>query len=100
MRSGNEQMQIEFHNKANALFFSIYQAFETAIASVSRRAEEYKFQQLKRQYVTTLEQELQMAAKGVLRKYRNEQSLNEVDQMFHKFIKDYLHRFIQKVNDL
>jgi len=32
------------------LFFSVYQAFEMAVANVSRRREEYKFQQLKKQF--------------------------------------------------
>lgn len=100
MSNGNEQMQTEFHNKANAAFFSVYHAFENAISAVSRRREEYKFQQLKKQYSITLEQELQIAAKDILAKYRNAKQVNEMDQMFSQFIKDYLHRFIQKVNDL
>jgi len=49
MSNGNEQMQIEFHNRASAVF-SVYQAFEMAAANVSRRREEYKFQQLKKQF--------------------------------------------------
>jgi hypothetical protein len=100
MNNSDEQMQIEFHNRANAVYFSINKAFETAITSISRRNEEYKFQQLKKQFVVTLEQELQMTAKDILEKYKNVQRLNEIDQMFHKFINDYLHRFVQKINDL
>jgi hypothetical protein len=100
MTNSNEQMQIEFHNSANALFISVYKAFEKSVANVSRRNEEYKFQQLKKQYAATLEQELHAVAKNVLAKHRNEKQVNELDQMFHQFINDYLHRFIQKVNDL
>ena len=100
MSNGNEQMQIEFHNKASALFFSVYQGFEIAVANVSRRNEEYKFQQLKRQFAGTLEGELEKVAKDVLKKYKNEQQVNDIAQMFHQFIRDYLHRFIQKINDL
>jgi hypothetical protein len=100
MSNGNEQMQIEFHNKASAMFFSVCQGFELAVANVSRRNEEYKFQQLKNQFAGTLEGELDKVAKDVLKKYRNEKQVNEMDQMFHQFIRDYLHRFIQKINDL
>jgi hypothetical protein len=82
------------------MFSSVYRAFETAVAGVSRRNEEYKFQQLKKQYVVTLEQELYTSAKDILAKYQNEKQVNELDQMFRQFIRDYLHRFIQKVNDL
>ena len=100
MSNINEEMQVEFHNRATALFFSVYQSFEKAVSAVSRRKEEYKFQQLKKQYAVTLEQELQMTAKNILTKHKNEKQVNEMELPFHQFIKDYLHRFIQKVNDL
>jgi hypothetical protein len=100
MSNAVNEMQIEFHDKANARFVSVYSGFEKAVSNVSRRNEEFRFQQLKKQYVTTLEQELQMMAKDILAKYKNEKQVNEMDQIFHKFIKDYLHRFVQKVNDL
>jgi hypothetical protein len=100
MGNAINEMQIEFHEKANARFFSVSGGFERAVSNVSRRNEEFRFQQLKKQYVTTLEQELQMIAKDILAKYRKERQVNEMDQIFHHFIKDYLHRFVQKVNDL
>jgi hypothetical protein len=71
-----------------------------AVANVSRRNEEYKFQRLKKQFAATLEGELDKVAKDVLKKYKNEKQVNEMDQMFHQFIRNYLHRFIQKINDL
>lgn len=100
MNNGKEQMQVEFNGKATSVFFSVYRGFETAVANVSRRRDEYRFQQLKKQYATTMEQELQEIAKEILVKYRNEKQLSGMDQMFKQFIKDYMHRFIQKVNDL
>lgn len=100
MSSGNEQMQVDFRNKATAVFFSVYRSFENSVAGVSRRNEEHRFQQLKKQYAVSLEQELQIVAKGILSKYQNEKQADEMDQMFHHFIKEYLHRFIQKINDL
>ena len=100
MSNSKEQMQVEFHNKANTTFFSVYHSFETSVSKVSRRNEEYKFQQLKKQYVEVMEHELQIVAKNILAKFRNEKQVKEMDQMFHRFIKDYMHRFIQKVNDL
>lgn len=100
MNTGNEQIQVEFHTKAAVLFFSVCRAFEEAVSNVSRRNEEYRFQQLKKQYALTLEQELQVIAKAVLVKYRKEKQMKETDQLLNQFIKDYLHRFVQKVNDL
>jgi uncharacterized protein involved in exopolysaccharide biosynthesis len=100
MNNDQEQMQFEFRGHASSLFFTLYHGFETAVSNVSRRNDEFRFQQLKKQYAATMEQELQTIAKDVLAKHRNEQQVNQMDQMFGQFIKDYLHRFIQKVNDL
>jgi len=100
MGNAINEMQIEFHDKANSRFVSVYGGFEKAVSNVSRRNEEFRFQQLKKQYATVLEQELQIIAKDILVKYSHAKQVNEMDQIFHHFIKDYLHRFVQKVNDL
>ena len=100
MSNAINEMRIEFHHKANARFVSIYTGFDRAVSNVSRRNEEFRFQRLKKQYATVLEQELQMIAKDILIKHGNEKQVNEMGQIFHHFIKDYLHRFVQKVNDL
>jgi hypothetical protein len=99
MNNGSEQMQVDFHNKAKEKFFSVYNAFENAISNLDRKKQEYKFQQTKNQYAATLENELQAIAKKVLFKYENKRS-GELDLLFHQFIKDYLHRFVQKINAL
>jgi hypothetical protein len=100
MNYGCEQMQVEFHQRANAMFMSVYNGFETAVSNVSRRNQEFRFQQMKKQYAVTMEQELVAIAKDVLMRYKGEKQVHEIDLTFHQFIKDYLHRFIQKVNDL
>jgi len=33
MSNDKEQMQVEFHNRANEMLFSIYHAFESSIAN-------------------------------------------------------------------
>lgn len=100
MGNDSNKMQVEFHNRANEKFFVVWQAFENATSNVSRRTEEYRYQQLKKQYTTTLEQELRLVAKEILMQYRNEGRVTLIDPAFQQFIKDYLHRFIQKVNNL
>lgn len=100
MNNGSEQMQVDFHNKAKEKFFSVYNAFENAISNLNRKKEEYKFQQTKKQYAATLELELQDIAKNVLSRHENKKQPGELDQLFHQFIKDYLHRFVQKINAL
>ena len=93
-------MQVEFHKRANSLFVSVCHAFDNAVSSVSRRNEEFRFQQLKKQYALTMEEELQTIAKDILQKNKDEKQVHEINQMLHQVIREYLHRFIQKVNDL
>jgi hypothetical protein len=100
MSNANEQMLVEFHNSATARFFSTYHAFENAASQVNRKKEEYRFQQLKKQYTVTMEHELQAVARAILERHQEEKQVKEMDQMFHQFIKDYLHRFILKINNL
>jgi glutamyl-tRNA reductase len=98
MNNDSGQMQVDFHNKAKEKFFSVYSAFENAISNLNRKKEEYRFQQTKKQYAAILEQELQAIAKNVLFRHMEKQQSGELDQLFHQFIKDYLHRFVQKIN--
>jgi hypothetical protein len=100
MTNSKEQMQVEFHHRSNDKLFAVYQAFQHATSNVSRRSEELSFQQLKKRYAATLEQELRAIAKEILDRYRDEKQIKEVGLLFHQFIRDYLHRFIQKINDL
>lgn len=100
MNTGNEEMNVAFHNKASACFLSASRAFEKAVVTVNRHDEEFRFQQLKKQYASSLQEDLERIAKSILSHHREAAQLNEMDKMFHQLIKDYLHRFIQKVNDL
>ena len=100
MNDGNEQMQVEFHNNATAIFFRVCAAFEQATSGLSRQTGEQGFQHAKKQYAEKLDQELQEVAKNVLGKHKRERQSNRLDPMFHQFIQDYLHRFVQKANAL
>ena len=99
MNNGINQIQVEFHKKATDRFFSIFHSFEKAVSHINRRNEEFRFQQLKQQYASTMEAELQGIAEAILKDNNGEKQVKDVDQLFHQFIKDYLHRFILKVND-
>ena len=100
MSNGINQIQVEFHKKATDRFFSIFHAFENAVSQINRRNEEFRFQQLKKQYVSTMEVELKDIAEIILKDNNGEKQVNDIDQLFHRFIKDYLHRFVLKVNEL
>lgn len=100
MSCNNDQMQVEFHNKAAERYFVLCAAFEKATSTLNRNTNEGRFQQAKKQYAAEMDQELQDIAKEVLGKHQRENGSSEIDPMFHRFIQDYLHRFVQKANAL
>jgi hypothetical protein len=100
MSSGGEIIQVEFHNKASEIFFTFFNAFEKEVSAIDRNKQEFDFQKLKKEYVASFERELHSTAKTILTRHKTQLSSPEIDPMIRHFITDYLHRFVQKVNDL
>lgn len=98
MSNSADNMQATFHTKASEVFFTYYNDFEKESFAVNRGEEEYQFQQLKKKYVTSLEQQLQLLAQSILNKNKEEKQADNISPLFHQAIKDYLHRFVQKIN--
>ena len=98
MSNGRDHMQVEFHNKATEIFFSFFNAFETEAAGINRHTHEFDFQKLKKKYVASFDQNLQSIAKSILTNHKGERQVSEIDQGIHQLIRDYLHRFVQKIN--
>lgn len=99
MSSTTNQIQQEFHDKASKAFFSMLRDFEDASSKIDRDKNEYLFQQLKNQYMLSLEKELQNIGHTVLNKFQVSSQAHAIDPVLHQFIKDYLHRFNQKIVD-
>jgi protein associated with RNAse G/E len=69
--------------------------FFVAAEKVNRDEEEFRFQQLKKDYVNELKHKLQMSAQELM----NRNGLTDTTgQEFTDFIKEYLHRYVQKIN--
>ncbi len=100
MNTDSQQMQVDFHDMATAAFFSRHDAFEKAASLINRKLNEYRFQELKQQYVHSFEQDLQVGAAAILQKNAEGGQLNEMNPLFHRLIMDYLHRFVQKINSM
>lgn len=95
MSSNNASLYIDFHNQANLCFFSLEKEFIAASEKVYREQEEFRFQQLKKDYVNELKHQLEMSAQELMK--RN--GLTQVTgHEFQHFIKEYLHRFVQKID--
>jgi uncharacterized protein YbgA (DUF1722 family) len=95
MSSTNANVYIDFHNQANSSFFSLEKDFLAATEKVNRAEEEFRFQQLKKDYVNELKHQLEMTAQELMK--RNGLT-HAPGQEFNNLIKEYLHRFVQKIN--
>jgi len=95
MSSDKTSVYIDFHNEANNSFFALEKDFLVATENVNRGEEEFRFQQLKKDYANELKHQLQMSAQEHMK--RNGLT-NTMGQEFTDLIKEYLHRFVQKIN--
>ena len=95
-----EHISIEFHARANDLFFSYLRDFKTAVQPVDRARHEYLFQQQREKYVQALHQQLELVARELLRKYQDHRQLNTISQQLSKYINEYQEQFIQHIRAL
>jgi len=100
MSNSSEHMQVEFHSKASEALFGMLRAFENATSKVNRQKDERLYQELKKKHALTLERELQNIGSAILAKHHRDIHLAGTDQVFFQLIKDYMHRFNQKVAGL
>jgi hypothetical protein len=95
MSSDNASLYIDFHNQANQSFFLLEKDFLSVTEKINRDEEEFRFQQLKKDYVNELKQQLEISAKELMKKNGLTPATG---QEFNEFIKEYLYRFVQKIN--
>src|SRR5687768_9225901 len=94
-----EHINIAFHNRATDLFFALYEKFQSATKTIDRKKEEYLFQQTGEKYIKTLQQQLEITAQEIIKKNQDHKQLSHADQDLNIFIKEYLHRFVQKIRE-
>jgi hypothetical protein len=95
MSSDNASLYIDFHNQANQSFFLLEKDFLSVTEKINREEEEFRFQQLKKDYVNELKQQLEISAQELMKKNGLTPATG---QEFNEFIKEYLYRFVQKIN--
>jgi hypothetical protein len=96
MQSDNEQIQIEFHNRANAIFFIRLEEFDLAVRSLDRQSREFRFQEIKDTHIRRLKQQLEDCALTLMREYRHNRHEGELSQNLQHYIGQYLYFFMQK----
>ena len=100
MKDDNEQLQVEFHSSANAVFFALLTSFERAIKGLNRQSEEYKFQQVKEAHIHSLKKQLENAATQLMQQHRLNEQDKTLSQNLQHHIQQYLHQFVQKTRDV
>jgi hypothetical protein len=95
-----EYIYVEFHNRAQTIFFSLFQEFNAAIEVISRSRQEYQFRWQREQYVTRLKQQLEILALELISRHESISHKDLLSQNLHHFVQDYIHQFIQKVKAL
>lgn len=95
-----ENIQVEFHNRARELFFSLFREFNASIDGISRRREEYQFRWQREQYINQLQNQLGVLAKELLLRNESIKKSDLLSQNLRHFSQDYIHQFIQKINSL
>lgn len=100
MKDDNEQIQVQFHSKANPVFFSQLTSFDQAVKDLDRQLEEYRFQQIKDAHIHSLKQELETCALQLLQQHTANEKGRELSQNLQHHIQQYLHLFVQKTRGL
>ena len=100
MQTDNERLYVQFHDKANSIFFAQLNNFELAVKTINRKTEEYKFQLVGETYVHMLKQQLEEAAIRIMQEHPHNRKEKELSQNLQEFIRQYLHRFVQAIGDM
>jgi hypothetical protein len=100
MEKDIENIYVEFHRRAQAVFFSVFRDFNSCIEGVSRRSEEHEFRWQREQYVNRLQQQLEILAREMLSRNEAIKHRDLLSQNLRHFIQDYIHQFVQKVKAL
>ena len=100
MKNDFEHISVAFHNRAKAVFFSLYRSFRYAAASIDRQVDENVFQQLRNKFSGRLKHQLQSIAKEMMSQAGSGINRNELNQSLSYFIGEYEHEFLQKIRSL
>lgn len=98
MNSRFESLYVQFHNRANELLQQACHNFDLTTGNINREVEEYRFQEVKLEHVRSLEKNLGECAALLLQSLDPAKSTAEASQTLQQFIRDYLHRFVQKID--
>jgi hypothetical protein len=96
MEQEGRNIHVEFHDRAQRVFFELLGEFEFSAKKLDRKTEEFRFNELKDRYVHALTDQLKELARTLIDHNRNHRQIGQLEQVFQQLIKDYLHQFVLK----
>lgn len=96
MKSDNEQICVEFNNRAKETFYLLLKDFDDATIKLDRKNSEYHYRLLKDQYILTLKQKLEFLARELMEKNQHSRQMPELEQTLSFQVKEYIHLFVSK----
>ena len=91
-----EQVTIDFTNKAQKLFLSMFEKFRDSTKQLNRLQDENVFQQQQGKYVYTLKEQLEALARELLYKNKSLKNINHCNKILTDEINNYLNEFRKK----
>ena len=91
---------IRFHDRAHAHFDAHCKRFDQDAALIDRQHDENRFRELKETHVRNFKRELEQEADRLISQSGHRYREQDSGRQLHQLIRDYLHRFVQKVNNL
>ena len=100
MKNDVEQNCIEFHNRADEMFFSLCNEFVHSVELLDRQKDENVFQQLQGKYGFQLKQRLQYIAGDIINTAGEGVRMSELNLALSHCIEEYEKEFMQKAKSL
>ena len=94
------QETVDFNNKANKIFFSLYDKFAENVQQLNRKSDDNVFQQQQNKYLHTLKTQLENLAQELLNKTGSSKNITLLNQKLRDEINIYLNEFRQKSRSL
>ena len=99
-KSNNQQLNIQFHDRAGEAMQVLYREFIYCTASLDRQRDENVFQQQQGKYTALLKHRLDRIALELMESLETDADHNTWNLTVSRFIQDYLSEFGQKIRSL
>jgi len=94
------QILVEFNDKAQNIFISLYENFKVSARKLDRTRDNNVFQQQEGKYLATLKYQLESLAREFLGKHKTSTNISQLNKKLTDTVNGYLNEFKQKSRSL